>query len=297
MAHKKAGGSTKNGRDSESKRLGLKKFGGEHVVAGNILVRQRGTQYRAGENVGVGTDHTLFALADRHRAVQAQGRRPARARQRRARRAELAPAVDCEKPRLPGAFAFPEQPVSRPAATRQASCHEIRRRSHDQGPGRQRRARLVSFRREKFIPFGGPGRRRRRRRRQHLPAAPSRGSTRSRTFAISARFKAKNGEPGGSADCTAAAARIWRSACRSAPSSTTSTPRRRSATWHAGDRVLVARGGKGGRGNPHFKSSTNRAPRQSTPGDPGEKRELQPRAQAASPTWACSACRTPASRR
>jgi len=64
MAHKKAGGSTKNGRESESKRLGLKKFGGETVVAGNIIVRQRGTQYRAGENVGIGTDHTLFALTN-----------------------------------------------------------------------------------------------------------------------------------------------------------------------------------------------------------------------------------------
>ena len=62
MAHKKAGGSTKNGRESQSKRLGVKKFGGEKVLAGNILVRQRGTPYRAGENVGVGTDHTLFAL-------------------------------------------------------------------------------------------------------------------------------------------------------------------------------------------------------------------------------------------
>ena len=63
MAHKKAGGSTKNGRDSESKRLGLKKFGGQQVLAGNILVRQRGTQYRAGDNVGTGTDYTLFAKA------------------------------------------------------------------------------------------------------------------------------------------------------------------------------------------------------------------------------------------
>ena len=63
MAHKKAGGSTKNGRDSHSKRLGLKKFGGEQVLAGNILVRQRGTVYRAGVNVGIGTDHTLFALS------------------------------------------------------------------------------------------------------------------------------------------------------------------------------------------------------------------------------------------
>jgi large subunit ribosomal protein L27 len=64
MAHKKAGGSTKNGRDSESKRLGLKKFGGQQVVAGNIIVRQRGTQYRAGDNVGTGTDYTLFAKAN-----------------------------------------------------------------------------------------------------------------------------------------------------------------------------------------------------------------------------------------
>jgi large subunit ribosomal protein L27 len=61
MAHKKAGGSTRNGRESQSKRLGVKKFGGEHVLAGNILVRQRGTPYRAGTNVGTGTDHTLFA--------------------------------------------------------------------------------------------------------------------------------------------------------------------------------------------------------------------------------------------
>lgn len=63
MAHKKAGGSTKNGRDSESKRLGIKKFGGEQVLAGNILVRQRGTVFRPGDNVGIGTDHTLFAKA------------------------------------------------------------------------------------------------------------------------------------------------------------------------------------------------------------------------------------------
>ena len=61
MAHKKAGGSTRNGRDSHSKRLGVKRFGGEHVLAGNIIVRQRGTQVHAGYNVGVGTDHTLFA--------------------------------------------------------------------------------------------------------------------------------------------------------------------------------------------------------------------------------------------
>ncbi len=61
MAHKKAGGSTRNGRESHSKRLGVKRFGGETVLAGNILVRQRGTPMRAGAGVGTGTDHTLFA--------------------------------------------------------------------------------------------------------------------------------------------------------------------------------------------------------------------------------------------
>ena len=63
MAHKKSGGSSSNGRDTIGKRLGVKKFGGQHVVPGNILVRQRGTTYHAGANVGMGKDHTLFATA------------------------------------------------------------------------------------------------------------------------------------------------------------------------------------------------------------------------------------------
>ncbi|RDB42282.1 50S ribosomal protein L27 [Halomonas sp. DQ26W] len=64
MAHKKAAGSTRNGRDSESKRLGVKLFGGQVVTAGNIIVRQRGTKFHAGTGVGLGRDHTLFALSD-----------------------------------------------------------------------------------------------------------------------------------------------------------------------------------------------------------------------------------------
>ncbi len=64
MAHKKAGGSTRNGRDSEGRRLGVKKAGGQAVIAGNIIIRQRGTQYHPGENVGLGVDHTIFATAD-----------------------------------------------------------------------------------------------------------------------------------------------------------------------------------------------------------------------------------------
>ena len=64
MAHKKAAGSTRNGRDSEAKRLGVKRFGGESILAGNIIVRQRGTKFHAGDNMGMGKDHTLFALID-----------------------------------------------------------------------------------------------------------------------------------------------------------------------------------------------------------------------------------------
>ena len=64
MAHKKSGGSSRNGRDSQSKRLGVKKFGGERVLAGNILIRQRGTKWIPGDNVGLGRDHTIFSLVD-----------------------------------------------------------------------------------------------------------------------------------------------------------------------------------------------------------------------------------------
>jgi large subunit ribosomal protein L27 len=76
MAHKKAGGSSRNGRDSPGQRLGVKKFGGEHVLAGNILVKQRGTKMKPGTNVGVGRDHTLFALVEGHVkfARKAEGR-------------------------------------------------------------------------------------------------------------------------------------------------------------------------------------------------------------------------------
>ncbi|MAH75529.1 MAG: 50S ribosomal protein L27 [Opitutia bacterium TMED102] len=75
MAHKKGQGSSRNGRDSESKRLGVKKFGGQAVIAGNILVRQRGTKFTPGRNVGLGRDWTLFALADGRVQFDKNGRR------------------------------------------------------------------------------------------------------------------------------------------------------------------------------------------------------------------------------
>ncbi|MCK4492427.1 MAG: 50S ribosomal protein L27 [Methylococcales bacterium] len=73
MAHKKAGGSTRNGRDSNSKRLGVKRYGGETVPAGSIIVRQRGTRFHAGDNVGIGKDHTLFATATGKVLFQTKG--------------------------------------------------------------------------------------------------------------------------------------------------------------------------------------------------------------------------------
>ena len=75
MAHKKAGGSSRNGRDSDGQRLGVKKFGGEAVRGGNIIVRQRGTKFHAGPNVGMGVDHTLFATADGKVEFKVRGRR------------------------------------------------------------------------------------------------------------------------------------------------------------------------------------------------------------------------------
>lgn len=75
MAHKKGQGSVKNGRDSNSKRLGVKKYGGEAVIAGNILIRQRGTRWTPGQNVGMGRDHTLFALSDGKVMFDRGGRR------------------------------------------------------------------------------------------------------------------------------------------------------------------------------------------------------------------------------
>ena len=75
MAHKKGQGSVKNGRDSRSKRLGVKKFGGEAVIAGNIIIRQRGTKWHPGQNVGLGKDHTIFALVEGNVYFDRKGRR------------------------------------------------------------------------------------------------------------------------------------------------------------------------------------------------------------------------------
>ncbi len=150
MAHKKAGGSSRNGRDTEGRRLGIKKFGGESVIAGNILVRQRGTKWKPGQNVGLGRDHTIFALVDGKVeftrkandrvhisvATAAGGGRVAAGTLRLGRQRGSAPAG----PRfrlVTTAMKFLDQA-------------KIYLRSGDGGDG------VVAFRREKYIEFGGP---------------------------------------------------------------------------------------------------------------------------------------------
>ena len=107
MAHKKAGGSSRNGRDSHAKRLGVKVFGGEVIRAGGIIVRQRGTKFRPGVNVGMGKDHTLFALVDGHVDVPHQGAEAAQVCERRPKRGRsgVGPDLATRKPgRVPGFF-------------------------------------------------------------------------------------------------------------------------------------------------------------------------------------------------
>ncbi len=263
MAHKKAGGSTKNGRESHSKRLGVKKFGGEKVLAGNILVRQRGTPYRAGDNVGVGTDHTLFALKSRPRAVQEEGRRTAHFRQRPAGVSE-GRKNRRKTPARPGFFV-------RAASQLMKFVDEaiVKVRAGHGGRG------AIGFRREKFVPFGGPdggdgglgG---------SVWLRAQEGMNTLVDYRVQRTFRAQNGQPGGGQDCTG---RGGEDLFVPMPVGTVviddDTGETLGDLSKAGQTLLVAKGGKGGWGNQRFKSSINRTPRQSGPGLPGEARNLR----------------------
>ena len=153
MAHKKAGGSSRNGRDSRGRRLGVKKFGGEIVIPGNIIVRQRGTKFHPGDNVGMGRDHTLFALDRRRGAVSHRDRADAPISRwcRAGGSRRLAVPHSAMRTRGSGS----PLPFSLPSFVRTAPMKfldqcKIYLKSGDGGRG------SASFRREKFIEFGGP---------------------------------------------------------------------------------------------------------------------------------------------
>ena len=138
MAHKKAGGSSRNGRDSESKRLGVKSYGGELISAGSIIIRQRGTTVHPGVNVGMGKDHTLFALVTRHGRVRDQGPEEAQVRQREAGRGGggLRCAAGAERRRIAGSTAGkPCRPTARNPGLR-AGIFFARGSRGRRGPGR-----------------------------------------------------------------------------------------------------------------------------------------------------------------
>ena len=219
MAHKKAGGSSRNGRDSDGKRLGVKRFGGQKVLSGNILVRQRGTKMNAGENVGVGRDHTLFATVD-------------------------------------GVVSF---------RTDQAKIYI---RSGNGGAG------CAGFRREKFIEFGGPdggdgGRG------GDVIAECVDGLNTLIDYRYAQHFKAETGHHGMGSQRTGGAGkdvvlRLPRGTQVFAEDNETLLV----DMTEIGQRVTIARGGDGGYGNLHYKTSTNRAPRRADAGWPGEERAL-----------------------
>ncbi len=270
MAHKKAGGSSRNGRDSDGKRLGVKRFGGQKVLSGNILVRQRGTKMDAGENVGIGRDHTLFATAN--------GVVSFRTRTGGKVEVNVLPAPAQLRPRwLPNSrshpigsrrgsgsavppFLFRTQPM------KFLDQAKIYLRSGNGGAG------CVGFRREKFIEFGGPdggdggARRRRDRRMRRRPQHPDRLPLRP---ALQGRDRpSRHGQP---------AHRRQRQGHRAAPAARHADLRRGQRDLlvdltEIGQRVVLAKGGDGGYGNLHYKSSTNRAPRRADKGWPGEER-------------------------
>ena len=280
MAHKKGQGSVKNGRDSRSNRLGVKKFGGQAVIAGNILIRQRGTKVHPGVGVGIGRDHTLFALPDGAVSVVTKG---ALNRQT----VVVTPACGLRilawangpgspgrwprsTPRFSGAFAWcVEAPGAERTAMKFVDEATIDIAAGDGGSG------CASFRREKFIPFGGPnggdgGRG------GSVWAVADRNINTLIDYRYARRHIAKNGEAGRGSDQFGAAGPDIElrmpvgTIVRDADSGDLLVE-----LLEHGERALLAKGGDGGFGNLHFKTSTNRAPRQKTPGWPGEKRKLQ----------------------
>uniref|UniRef100_A0A494G958 Obg domain-containing protein n=1 Tax=Solanum lycopersicum TaxID=4081 RepID=A0A494G958_SOLLC len=298
MAQKKGGGSTRNGRDSESKRLGVKVYGGQAINAGGIIVRQRGTRVHAGDNVGIGKDHTLFALVDGHVQFAVKGAakkqqvsvvpakrqsnasgvvvRPCRTICSVCRHADGPCAGRNLAARLPAPLrfvmsTFPERESDPPRKTNMKFIDEARIEAIAGNGGNG----SASFRREKFVPFGGPdggdgGRG------GSVFAQADRNINTLIDFRYAKKHVAKNGENGRGSDCYGAAGEgiTLRMPVGTLITDMDSGEVIADLTEH-GQIVCLAEGGMGGWGNLHFKSSTNRAPRQQVDGKPGERRMLK----------------------
>ena len=272
MAHKKAGGSSRNGRDSAGKRLGVKRFGGQKVLSGNILVRQRGTKMDAGENVGVGRDHTLFATIDG--VVSFRKRTGGKVE------VNVLPAPAPFRPRWPPNSRSRSIGVSRGnglpfplfifghTAMKFLDQAKIYVRSGNGGAG------SASFRREKFIEFGGPDGGDGGKGGDVILECVD-GLNTLIDYRYSQHFKAETGHHGMGSQRTGGAGkdvvlRLPRGTQVFAEDNETLLV----DLTELGQRVVLAKGGDGGYGNLHYKSSTNRAPRRADKGWPGEERSV-----------------------
>jgi GTPase len=261
FASKKGAGSTRNGRDSNAQRLGVKRFGGERVIAGNILVRQRGTRFYPGTNVGLGRDHTLFALVD------------GVVRFSTSRDRQVISVVPAASGFLAASTRGPLGPFlysTKRAAVQFIDEAEIDVAAGDGGDG------IVAWRREKYVPKGGPaggdgghgGS-------VYLEATPELSTLVEFRFRRS--FAAESGKVGGpskksgrsGADLTIAVpvgTLVYRSGEDQVPLADLA---------EAGARLVVAKGGRGGLGNQHFATSVRQAPRFAERGEPGERAHLR----------------------
>ena len=283
FASKKGAGSTRNGRDSNSQRLGVKRFGGENVIAGNIIVRQRGTRFYPGQNVGIGKDHTLFALVDgiveftSTATASTSTYAPPRINRRAGRISREASLL----------LSSPVQFIDEAAIAVAAG---------NGGDG------IIAWRREKYIPKGGPA-----------GGDGGHGGTciRSRPRAVDAGGVSLQGavcgrSRQGGRHIEQVGQRRRRDLSIAVPVGTIVYRTLRSKgnrkrffadLAEPGERVQVAKGGRGGLGNQHFATAARQAPRFAERGEPGERCELRLELQAAGRLRESSAFPTPASRR
>ncbi len=283
MAHKKGQGSSRNGRDSQSQRRGIKRHAGQEVLAGNILVRQVGTAVHAGRNVGMGRDFTLFALKSGQVKYVKSGKRTMSA----------SSLPQPQRPQPPERGRVPARARSSAVGESALALHRRGRHPRARGRRRQGRGRLPA---REVRPQGRPLRRRWWRRRQRR-AGRRRGAVDAARLSLQERVPGPHRPVGCEQGCYG---RAGEDVILRVPPGTqvfdVSTGALIRDLQANGERFVAAQGGKGGRGNMHFATSTNRAPRRSEPGTPAEERKSGS-SSSCWRTWGFSVFPTSASRR